>query len=48
MIMEAGEKNSSKSSFIIKIYVQNEKRFTHISENIDKYLMENTYLTNLY
>ena len=44
MIMEAGEKNSSNSSFIIKIYVQNEKRFTHISENMDKYIMENTYL----
>ena len=52
MIMEAEEKNNSKSlsttniikSRQLKLYVQNEKRFNHISKNINEYIIENTYL----
>ena len=51
MIMEASKNNSHISSTTIpvktrhlKIYVQNEKRFNHISQNMDEYIIENTYL----
>ena len=36
--------NSIPPSRYLKIYVQNEKRFNHISENIDEYIIKNTNL----
>ena len=52
MIMEAGEKINCEGrpstprvkSRYLKIYVQNEKRFNHIANNLDEYIIENTYL----
>ena len=52
MIMEA-EENITPGGYhstvrvksrYLKIYVQNGKRFNHISKNLDKYIIENTYL----
>ena len=52
MIMEAEGKVSYEGrpstfrvkSRYLKIYVQNEKRFNHIANNLDEYIIENTYL----
>ena len=53
MIMEAGKhinSNGSSTTTIpvksryLKIYVQNEKRFNHISKNMEDYIIEKTYL----
>lgn len=51
MIMEAGKHDAyngsisaSLKSRSLKIYVQNEKRFNHISKNMDEYIIENMHL----
>lgn len=53
MIMEANKTISEDSgpnsiqsikSTYLKIYVQNEKRFVHITKNIEQYIIDNTYL----
>ena len=52
MIMEAGKNSISDvtsttipvKTRYLKIYVQNEKRFKHLSSNMDEYIIEYTYL----